>query len=595
MRPTLAEYVLEMPRGAQVIYPKDLGPIMILADVFPGARVLESGVGSGALTLALLRAVGEHGHVTGYEIRDDFARRARTNVEGFLGPDIPLDIEVRDVYDGIGHDDLDRILLDLPEPWRVVKHAEQALHPGGIMLAYLPTIGQVSRLREELAGSPFGMIETLEVLQRTWHVDGQSVRPDHRMVAHTGFLTHARLLAASSLIAGVNFLDLVVVAVAAGAGWVGLPHRLRAAGHVVGGPRDRARDRRAARPRRRRRAARVTAAHAVAGVARVRGGGGRGRAGGRRRDRRIAVGAPRPRRRRAPPGRPGRGRPRSVSSACSCSCGCSSPRWRTRRAGRRARCATARWRASSTASRPSPPSESETLGRLVGDQTFPEVFDTLSSPDAGTPPADGIPAEAAARVTKSTLLVAGQACDRIQEGSGFVAGPNLVVTNAHVVAGERDTRVTTSDGRRLDANVVAFDPNRDLAVLRVPGLALPALALGEGQVDERGALFGHPGGGDLRQAPVRIAEQIVARGTDITRTNPTEREVFVLAAVTAPGDSGGPIVDADGSVIGVMFAYDISRQSTAYALTRTELDAVLGPVLANGSTAPVGTGDCLAE
>ena len=195
VRPTLAEYVLEMPRGAQVIYPKDLGPILILADVFPGARVLESGVGSGALTLALLRAVGSTGHVIGYEIRDDFARRARTNVEGFLGDDLPLDIEVRDVYDGIAVDDLDRILLDLPEPWRVVKHAEQALHPGGILLAYLPTIGQVSRLREELVDSAFGMVETLEVLQRTWHVDGQSVRPDHRMVAHTGFLTHARLLA----------------------------------------------------------------------------------------------------------------------------------------------------------------------------------------------------------------------------------------------------------------------------------------------------------------------------------------------------------------------------------------------------------------
>lgn len=244
---------------------------------------------------------------------------------------------------------------------------------------------------------------------------------------------------------------------------------------------------------------------------------------------------------------------------------------------------------------PSPPSESETLGRLVGDQSFPEVFDTLSSPDAGSPPADGIPAEAAARVTRSTLLVDGQACDSIQEGTGFVAGPNLVVTNAHVVAGEHDTRVTTSDGRRLDANVVAFDPNRDLAILRVPGLGLPALELGEGHIDERGALFGHPGGGALRQAPVRIAEQIVARGTDITRTTPTEREVFVLAAVTAPGDSGGPIVDPDGHVIGVMFAYDISRQTTAYALTRTELDAVLDPVLASGTTATVATGDCLAE
>lgn len=244
---------------------------------------------------------------------------------------------------------------------------------------------------------------------------------------------------------------------------------------------------------------------------------------------------------------------------------------------------------------PAPPSESETLGRLVGDETFPEVFDTLSSPDAGTPPADGIPADAAARVTRSTLLVEGQACDRIQEGSGFVAGSNLVVTNAHVVAGERQTRVTTSDGRRLDATVVAFDPNRDLAVLRVPGLGLPALALGTARVDDRGALFGHPGGGALRQAPVRIAEQIVARGTDITRTTPTEREVFVLAAVTAPGDSGGPIVDAEGHVVGVMFAYDISRQSTAYALTRTELDPVLGGVLATGATAPVGTGECLSD
>ncbi|HEX9467561.1 MAG TPA: tRNA (adenine-N1)-methyltransferase [Acidimicrobiia bacterium] len=195
VRPTLAEYVLEMPRGAQVIYPKDLGPILVLADVFPGARVLESGVGSGALSLALLRAVGSGGHVIGYEIRDDFARRAQANVEGFLGADVPFHVEIRDVYEGIELDDLDRVLLDLPEPWRVVKHAEAALRAGGVMLAYLPTIGQVARLREELVDSAFGMIETLEVLQRTWHVDGQSVRPDHRMVAHTGFLTHARLLA----------------------------------------------------------------------------------------------------------------------------------------------------------------------------------------------------------------------------------------------------------------------------------------------------------------------------------------------------------------------------------------------------------------
>ena len=198
VRPTLSEYVLEMPRGAQVIYPKDLGPILMLADVFPGARILESGVGSGALTSALLRAVGREGHVTGYEIREDFAARALKNVHGFLGPDVPLDVRVRDVYEGIDLTDLDRIVLDLPEPRRVVKHAAEALRPGGILVAYLPTILQVGRLREELAEAPFAMAETLEVLQRTWHVEGQSIRPDHRMVAHTGFLTHARLLTRES-------------------------------------------------------------------------------------------------------------------------------------------------------------------------------------------------------------------------------------------------------------------------------------------------------------------------------------------------------------------------------------------------------------
>jgi tRNA (adenine57-N1/adenine58-N1)-methyltransferase len=194
LRPTLAEYVLEMPRGAQVIYPKDLGPILVLADVFPGARVLESGVGSGALTMALLRAVSPSGSVVGYEVRNDFAERAQRNVAGMLGSDVPLRVEVRDTYEGIDEEQLDRVLLDLPEPWRVVKHAAQALRPGGILLAYLPTIGQVAQLREELDASPFGMAQTLEVLQRTWHVEGQSVRPDHRMVAHTGFLTTARLL-----------------------------------------------------------------------------------------------------------------------------------------------------------------------------------------------------------------------------------------------------------------------------------------------------------------------------------------------------------------------------------------------------------------
>ena len=192
IRPTLADFVLKMPRGAQVIYPKDLGPILLHADIFPGARVLESGVGSGALSMTLLRAGAE---VIGYELREDFAARAAKNVAAFMG-DVGdrYRVELRDCYEGIDETDLDRVVLDLPEPWQVVKHAARALHPGGILLAYTPQITQAVQLRETLAESAFGMAETVEVLQRGWHIEGQSVRPDHRMVAHTGFLTHARLL-----------------------------------------------------------------------------------------------------------------------------------------------------------------------------------------------------------------------------------------------------------------------------------------------------------------------------------------------------------------------------------------------------------------
>lgn len=193
VRPTLSDFVLKMPRGAQVIYPKDLGPILMHADIFPGARVLESGVGSGALSMAMLRAGAE---IYGYELREDFADRARENVTAFLGEEAlsRYRVEIRDCYDGIAETDLDRVVLDLPEPWQVVKHAEKAMHPGGILLAYTPSIVQAMQLREELATSAFAMAETLEVLNRTWHVEGVAVRPDHRMVAHTGFLTHARLL-----------------------------------------------------------------------------------------------------------------------------------------------------------------------------------------------------------------------------------------------------------------------------------------------------------------------------------------------------------------------------------------------------------------
>jgi tRNA (adenine57-N1/adenine58-N1)-methyltransferase len=193
-RPRLSDFVLKMPRGAQVIYPKDLGPLLLLADIRPGVRVLESGVGSGALSMAMVRAGAD---VVGYELREEFAERAIANVRGFLGEDVMsrYRVQLRNCYEGIDDSELDRVVLDLPEPWQVVKHAERALRPGGLLVAYTPTIVQAVQLRETLDSSRFALAETLEVLHRSWHIEGQSVRPDHRMVAHTGFLTAVRLLA----------------------------------------------------------------------------------------------------------------------------------------------------------------------------------------------------------------------------------------------------------------------------------------------------------------------------------------------------------------------------------------------------------------
>lgn len=191
LRPTLSDVVLKMPRGAQVIYPKDLAAILMEADIAPGARVLEAGVGSGALSMALLRAGAS---VVGYELREDFARRARANVTAALGPSAPYRVELRDVYAGIDERGLDRVVLDLPEPWRVLCHLRGRLRPGGILCAYLPTINQTAELHRALDEGEFGLTRTIEVLYRTWHIERRSVRPDHRMVGHTGFVTSARLL-----------------------------------------------------------------------------------------------------------------------------------------------------------------------------------------------------------------------------------------------------------------------------------------------------------------------------------------------------------------------------------------------------------------
>jgi tRNA (adenine57-N1/adenine58-N1)-methyltransferase len=195
LRPTLADVVLKMPRGAQVIYPKDLGAILMSADIGPGMRVLEAGVGSGALSMTLLRAGAS---VVGYELREEFATKARENVVSLLGEDVDYNIQIRDVTQGIDERDLDRVLLDMPTPWDVVEGAATALRPGGILLAYLPTINQTALLREALVHGPWGLAESAELLRRSWHIEQRSVRPDHRMVAHTGFLTTARRLAAAS-------------------------------------------------------------------------------------------------------------------------------------------------------------------------------------------------------------------------------------------------------------------------------------------------------------------------------------------------------------------------------------------------------------
>ncbi len=193
IKPSLSEYILKMPRGAQVVYPKDIGMILMMGDIYPGANVVEAGIGSGALTMALLRGVGEHGAVISYEIREDFARRALENISLYLGKTKNLLLRNKDIYEGIDEEGIDRVMLDLPEPWRVVGHAVKALRQGGIFLCYLPTILQVSKVVESLKEiGDFIQIETIETLLRSWHVEENSVRPDHHMVAHTGFITVAR-------------------------------------------------------------------------------------------------------------------------------------------------------------------------------------------------------------------------------------------------------------------------------------------------------------------------------------------------------------------------------------------------------------------
>lgn len=196
LRPRLADYALKMPRGAAVVYPKDTGAILVWADIQPGNVVLEAGTGSGALTMALARAVGAEGTVVSYEMRQDHAALAEKRIRGFFG-EIPSQIDLRlgTVEQGLAELNPDRIVLDVPEPWHTVPLAATNLAPGGIFCCYLPTVPQVQTVRGALDDTgAFLDVMTMEMMMREWTVDGRSVRPNHRMIGHTGFITVARKL-----------------------------------------------------------------------------------------------------------------------------------------------------------------------------------------------------------------------------------------------------------------------------------------------------------------------------------------------------------------------------------------------------------------
>jgi tRNA (adenine57-N1/adenine58-N1)-methyltransferase len=196
LRPTYADLVPNLPRQAQVIYPKDAGPMLLWGDVFPGATVIEGGIGAGALTIALLRAIGPQGRLISYEVREDFARMARDNVAAYFGEAPNWTLRIADLYEGFEETGVDRMFLDVPEPGRALTVAARSLRPGGVLVCYVPTALQLKDTVDALEANPlFGEIESFETLLRHWQVKGLSVRPLHRMVAHSAFIIIARRLA----------------------------------------------------------------------------------------------------------------------------------------------------------------------------------------------------------------------------------------------------------------------------------------------------------------------------------------------------------------------------------------------------------------
>jgi tRNA (adenine57-N1/adenine58-N1)-methyltransferase catalytic subunit len=199
LRPTYADLIPHLPRASQVIYPKDTGPLLVWGDVFPGATVIEGGTGAGALTIALLRAVGPAGRVISYELREDFADAARRNVAAFFGDAPNWTIKVRDLYAGFDETGVDRMFLDLAEPGRAMDVAAAALRPGAVLVCYVPTAVQLKDTVEAIqARADFGEIESFETLLRHWQVKGMSVRPHFRMIAHSAFIIVSRKLVADA-------------------------------------------------------------------------------------------------------------------------------------------------------------------------------------------------------------------------------------------------------------------------------------------------------------------------------------------------------------------------------------------------------------
>ena len=193
-RATLQHFLLHMPRYATIIYPKDIAAILMHGDIGLGAKVVEGGFGSGALSLSLLRAIGAEGQLSTYELREESITCAQRNIELFLGGAAPQHtVHHRDIYEGIEDEGVDRVVLDVPEPWRVVGHAADCLVDGGLFVAYLPTTLQVYELVKALRDHPaMYTTSSLEIMERPWHVTEESSRPEHRMVGHTGFLVFSR-------------------------------------------------------------------------------------------------------------------------------------------------------------------------------------------------------------------------------------------------------------------------------------------------------------------------------------------------------------------------------------------------------------------